>query len=55
MFKKPIIPIKKASEETIKALINAGYLYVDENGIHAVEQKKEGVKEQWLWKITRLY
>lgn len=46
MFKTPIIPIKKASEETVKALISAGYLYVDEEGIHAVDQKKEGVKEQ---------
>lgn len=45
-MKEPIIPIEKASEETIKALIDAGYLYVDEYGIHAVEQKtrKNGVK-----------
>ena len=39
-MKTPIIPIEKASEETIKALIDAGYLYVDDNGIHAKEQTK---------------
>lgn len=45
-MKEPIIPIEKASEETIKALIDAGYLYVDESGIHVTEQKtrKNGVK-----------
>ena len=35
----PIIPIEKANEKVIKALIDLGYLYVDENGIHAAEQK----------------
>jgi hypothetical protein len=39
-MKTPIIPIKRASEETIKALVDAGYLYVDENGIHVSEQTK---------------
>ena len=45
-MKTPIIPIEKANEETIKALIDAGYLYVDENGIHVTDQKtrKNGVK-----------
>lgn len=46
-MKTPIIPIKRAEEKTIKALIDAGYLYVDENGIHVTEQnnkKKQGVK-----------
>ena len=37
----PIIPIKKADEKTINALIKLGYLYVDENGIHAAEQKEK--------------
>ena len=36
-MKKPIIPIPKANEETVQALIDAGYLYVDENGIHVNE------------------
>lgn len=39
-MKTPIITIKRASEETVKALIDAGYLYVDENGIHVSEQTK---------------
>jgi hypothetical protein len=38
-MKTPIIPIEKAEEKVIKALIDLGYLYVDENGIHAAEQK----------------
>lgn len=33
----PIIPIERASEETVNALIELGYLYVDDNGIHAKE------------------
>lgn len=37
MMKKPIIEIKRANNETIKALIQLGYLYVDENGIHAID------------------
>jgi hypothetical protein len=32
-MKEPIIEIKRASEETIKALINAGILVVTENGL----------------------
>lgn len=40
-MKTPIIPIEKADDKTIEALINAGYLYVDENGIHAKEQNEE--------------
>jgi hypothetical protein len=38
-MKTPIIPIEKAEEKTINLLIELGYLYVDENGIHAAEQK----------------
>lgn len=38
-MKTPIIPIEKAEDKVIKALIDLGYLYVDENGIHAAEQK----------------
>lgn len=37
----PIIPIKNADEKTINALVELGYLYVDENGIHAIEQNKK--------------
>lgn len=37
-MKAPIIPIEKANEETVNALIKAGYLYVDETGIHVTEQ-----------------
>lgn len=36
-MKTPIIPIEKADEKTVNALIKAGYLYVDNNGIHANE------------------
>lgn len=39
-MKQPIIPIPRADNETVKALIEAGYLYVDESGIHAIEQVK---------------
>ena len=39
-MKTPIIPIEKTDEETINALVELGYLYVDENGIHATEQTK---------------
>lgn len=31
--------VKKASEETIKTLIQLGFLYVDENGVHVVEKR----------------
>ena len=37
-MKTPIIPIKKADDKTINALVELGYLYVDGNGIHATEQ-----------------
>lgn len=39
-MKAQIIPIEQADEKVIKALIELGYLYVDENGIHAAEQRK---------------
>ena len=39
-MKEPIIPIERANEETINALIELGYLYVDENGLHVVDQQK---------------
>ena len=39
-MKTPIIPIEKADDKVIEALIDAGYLYVDENGIHVTEQTK---------------
>lgn len=38
-MKKPIIPISRVDDKTIDALIRLGYLYVDENGIHAKESK----------------
>lgn len=40
-MKTPIIPIEKADEKTIKALVDAGYLYADENGLHVTEQTKK--------------
>ena len=40
-MKTPIIPIEKANEETVKALIELGYLYVDESGLHVTEETKE--------------
>lgn len=42
MNKQAIIPIKQASNETIKALINAGYLYVDNDGLHVVDVEQPG-------------
>lgn len=39
-MKAPIIQIKQADEKVVKALIDLGYLYVDESGIHATEQTK---------------
>jgi hypothetical protein len=38
-MKTPIIPIENADEKLINVLIELGYLYVDENGIHVAEQK----------------
>ena len=40
IMKEQIIPIERANEETINALIELGYLYVDENGLHVVGQEK---------------
>lgn len=45
-MKTPIIPIKKADEKTINALVELGYLYMDETGIHVTEQTKIGSEEQ---------
>lgn len=36
-MKTPIIPIERASEETIKALIEIGVLEVTENGLKCKE------------------
>ena len=33
-----MIPVERANEETIKALLDAGILYVDETGIHVKEK-----------------
>lgn len=37
-MKAPIIPIENANKKTINALVELGYLYVDETGIHVTEQ-----------------
>lgn len=37
-MKQPIIPIKRASEDLIMALISAGILTVDEMGVHVKEE-----------------
>lgn len=37
-MKEQILPIKRASEETINFLIKVGILYVDETGIHVIER-----------------
>ena len=44
MLLKPIIPIERASEETITMLIDMGVLLVGEDGLHANENygKQEG-------------
>ena len=36
-MKEPIIEIKRANEETIKALINAGIIEVTDNGLRVKE------------------
>lgn len=38
-YEPPMIPIPRASEETVTALIEKGILYVDENGIHVKENR----------------
>ena len=38
MIKPSAIPIPRASEELIQALIAQGILYVDETGIHVTEK-----------------
>ena len=38
MYKPPMIPIPRASEELINLLIASGILYVDETGIHVTEE-----------------
>lgn len=37
-MKQPIIPIKRASESTILALVSAGILIIDESGVHVKEK-----------------
>lgn len=37
-MQKPIIPIERASEEVIDALIKAGILEVREDGVHCKEK-----------------
>ena len=38
-MKMPIIPIKRAGEETVTALIESGILYVDDQGLHVTEKQ----------------
>ena len=33
-----MIPVERASEETVKALLEAGILYVDQTGMHVTEK-----------------
>lgn len=37
---KNIIPIERASEETIKKLIEIGILYLDDDGLHVSDREK---------------
>lgn len=37
MLRQPIIEIPKADSQVVKLLIELGYLYTDENGIHVKE------------------
>lgn len=39
-MKTPIIPIPRASESTIQALVNAGILEISEDGIKVTENRK---------------
>lgn len=39
-MKEPIIPIPRASEELINALIEAGILEVTENGLRCAEMRR---------------
>lgn len=43
-MKTPIIPIERANEKLINALMDMGILYTDESGIHVTE-KKESVAD----------
>lgn len=36
-MQKPIIEIPRADNQVVKMLIELGYLYTDENGIHVKE------------------
>ena len=38
-MKTPIIPIERAGEETVTALIESGILYVDDQGLHVTENR----------------
>ena len=38
MLLKPIIPIERASEETITNLINMGVLVIEDDGLHVNEE-----------------
>ena len=40
----PIIPIERASENKVMALIESGILYLDAEGIHVTEKQAPAMK-----------
>lgn len=44
-MKKPIIPIERASEATVKALVRMGVLEVTEDGVRVAEKPAEKRRE----------
>ena len=49
-MKMPIIPIKRAGEETVTALIESGILYVDDQGLHVMEKQAPALPAEGLSK-----
>lgn len=46
----PIIPIERASEKTVMALIESGILYVDDQGLHVTEKQAPALPAEGLSK-----
>lgn len=49
-MKMPIIPIERAGEKTVTALIESGILYVDAEGIHVMEKQAPALPAEGLSK-----
>lgn len=49
-MKMPIIPIERAGEDTVVALIESGILYVDAQGLHVTEKQAPALPAEGLSK-----